>query len=164
MSDQLQITTKLDAKGLPISARCEGDVAATPEKVWQVLADVEGFAGRVPMLSKVVRKGELVEVDLKFRITLFSVGFRFTARALIEEGRRLELVWVSGEPRDMRLTLEVEPSQIGSRLVTTAAFDLYSLGWVVKYFLKHHPEIQCGVYPGVAIALHTHLGRAAAGL
>jgi carbon monoxide dehydrogenase subunit G len=138
-------------------------VAASPEAVWRVLVDVENFAGRVPMLSKVVKKGELVGVDLKFRITLFSVGFRFVARAIIDEGKRLELVYVSGEPKDMRLTLEVEPTPAGSRLITTATFDLYSLGWVVKYFLKHHPEIQCGVYPGVAIALHTHLGRAAAG-
>ena len=41
-------------------------------------------------------------------------------------------------------------------------FDLHSLGWLVKYFLKHHPEIQHGIFPGVALVLIDSLKRALA--
>jgi len=160
---ELTLTTRLGRDGLPISASCDGMIAASAERVWSVLEDVERFAGRVPMISKVRRSGDMVDVDLKFKIALFSVTFRFGARAEIDRGKRLELIGTSGEPKDIRLTMEVEPAGEHARLRTHTSFDLYSLGWVTKYFLKHHPEIQCGVFPGVAIALHTFLGRAATG-
>jgi carbon monoxide dehydrogenase subunit G len=157
------VRTRLGDDGLPVAADCEGVVAAPPAKVWAVIEDVDRFAGRVPMIAGIKQRGAEVDVDLKFRVTLFSVHFRFVARAEIEPGRRLVLVGISGEPKQIRLSLESEPSGAGTLLRTHASFDLHSLGWVVKYFLKHHPEIQCGVFPGVAIALHTFLARAALG-
>ena len=39
-------------------------------------------------------------------------------------------------------------------------FDLMSLGWLAKYFLRHHPEIQFGIFPGVALVLVDSLRRA----
>jgi hypothetical protein len=42
-----------------------------------------------------------------------------------------------------------------------AEFEVKSLGWLAKYFLKHHPEIQYGIFPGVALALLDSLKRAA---
>ena len=41
-----------------------------------------------------------------------------------------------------------------------ASFEVESLGWLVKYFLKHHPEIRHGIFPGVALVLHDSLRRA----
>lgn len=36
-----------------------------------------------------------------------------------------------------------------------------SLGWLVKAFLKHHPEIRFGVFPATALRSSTPGGRAA---
>lgn len=35
-----------------------------------------------------------------------------------------------------------------------------SLGWLAKYFLRHRPEIQFGVMPGVAVGLLESIRRA----
>ena len=48
-------------------------------------------------------------------------------------------------------------------LRSTAAFDAMSLGWLAKYFLEHHPEIQFGVMPGVAIGLLASMRLALSG-
>jgi hypothetical protein len=40
-------------------------------------------------------------------------------------------------------------------------FDIESLGWLVKLFLKHHPEIQFGVFSGCALALLESMRTAA---
>ena len=78
-----------------------------------------------------------------------------------EPTRTLELKWVSGEPRNIHLRFHVVPSADGQTctLTTQAAFDVRSLGWLAKYFLKHHPEIQYGIFPGVALALFDSIRR-----
>jgi hypothetical protein len=43
----------------------------------------------------------------------------------------------------------------------TAEIDVRSLGWLAKYFLGHHPEIQHGILPGVALALLDSMRRIA---
>ena len=38
-------------------------------------------------------------------------------------------------------------------VTTSVTYDIYSLGWLVKYFLRHHPEIQLGVFPGTVLTI-----------
>jgi hypothetical protein len=67
------------------------------------------------------------------------------------------------EPKDIRLRFTLTPTE-GGRACSAEAdveFDLTSLGWMAKYFLRHHPEIQFGVFPGVALVLVDSLRRAA---
>jgi len=40
-------------------------------------------------------------------------------------------------------------------------YDAMSLGWLVKFFLKHHPEILHGVFPGTVLVLLDAMRRAA---
>lgn len=151
-----------DAAGKPSGAEATVVVAATPARIWQFIENVEGYAGVVPMLHKVRRSGDRVQVHLKFKISLFSVGFDFTADASYERERWLELRWIEGEPRDLRLRYDIADRGDGSSTVRASiSFDPYSLGWLTKYFLKHHPEIQFGIFPGCALALADTVRRVA---
>ena len=156
------IAVELGADGVPTSATATARIAATPARVWQCIENVEAYPAIVPMLSKVKRQGDRVTVHLKFRITLFSVGFDFTADATYEPGKWLELKWVAGEPRNLRIRYDIDDGGDGT-CVTRASisFDTMSLGWLAKYFLKHHPEIQYGIFPGCALALVDSMRKAA---
>ena len=201
--------------GLPCGAVATGFVERPAEQLWAVILDVDRFPVRIPMIDRVRRDPrtdrERVSVDLRFKVTVVSVGYGFVADVvktetvaatppgwrptdpceapsarlptatppgwrptdpceapsarLIENApeptRTLELKWVSGEPRNIHLRFHVVPSADGQTctLTTQAAFDVRSLGWLAKYFLKHHPEIQYGIFPGVALALFDSIRR-----
>jgi hypothetical protein len=146
-----------------MSASALGRIDRPVTHVWSIIADVAGLAGRVPMVRRVRLDGDRVTVELRFKIALFSVGFQFVAAETHEEPRWLELRWVAGEPRGIRLRFELEPLDDGRACLLRAAgeFDAMSLGWLTKYFLRHHPEIQYGIFPGVALALFDSMRRAA---
>jgi hypothetical protein len=116
------------------------------------------------MVHAARRVGDDVTFDLRFKVGFFSVGFQFTARATYEPPRSLELRWTAGEPRDIRLRFTLTPLEGGAACAVEGdgEFDLQSLGWLVKYFLRHHPEIAHGVFPGVALVLIDSLKRAVA--
>ncbi len=149
--------------GMPVGAVAGVRIAASPERAFAVLSDVQSYAGRVPMVHRVKLDGERVTVSLKFKISLFSVGFEFVADASREDNRWLELRHVSGEPRELRLRFDVLPEGDGSLVYATISFDVMSLGWLAKYFLKHHPEIQYGIFPGASLALLDSMRRAVEG-
>lgn len=156
------IRLHLGADGVPAGATAGLIIAAAPQRVWEVISNVDGYAGLIPMIHKIHREGDRVTVKLKFRISLFSVGFEFVADATRDEGRALELVHVSGEPRALRLRFTLEPTGDGRTVLNAAIwFDMFSLGWLVKFFLKHHPEIQYGVFPGSAVVMVDSIRRGA---
>src|SRR3569833_3459111 len=101
------------------------------------------------MMSKATREQDRVHVHLKFKITLFSVGFDFVAHATYEENKWLELRGIYGDKRDLHIRFELcGDGESASTLKATISFDPFSLGWLSKYFLKHHPEIRYGIFPG----------------
>jgi ribosome-associated toxin RatA of RatAB toxin-antitoxin module len=159
------IHVRVAPDGRPLGAattmRIERPVAA----VWAVLSDIERYAGRLPMVDRARRRGDHVDFDLKFRVGLFSAGFEFSAHATYEEPNWLELRWTSGEPRGVRFRYTLTPLDDGAACLVEgdAEFDVQSLGWLVKYFLKHHPEIQHGIFPGVSLVLIDTLRRIATG-
>lgn len=148
-------TVTIDEEGLPRAAKAQGRIERPLASVWKVISDVESYAGHVPMIHKVHLHGDRATVDMKFKVALFSVGFQFVVEVVREAERSIELRYVSGEPRGIKLRFEVEPLDDGKAclLKTHGEFDAMTLGWLTKYFLKHHPEIQFGVMPGVAIGL-----------
>jgi len=158
------VQVRLGPGGMPVGASATSRIDRPVAEVWAVLADVERYAGFLPMVHRARRHGDDVTYDLKFRIGFFSVGFQFTAHATWEEAKWLELRWLAGEPKAIRLRFELTPIDGGRACTVTGdgEFDLHSLGWLVKYFLKHHPEIQHGIFPGVALVLIDSLKRALA--
>ena len=157
----LQIKVAADQR--PIGASAVMRIAAPLARVWQVVSEVDRYAERVPMVSKVRRQGDRVQVDLKFKVALFTAGFEFTADVAMEKERWLELRWVAGEPRGIRLRFELTSIEGGAATLIRGdgEFDAMSLGWLVKFFLKHHPEIQHGIFPGTTLVLLDAMRRAA---
>jgi hypothetical protein len=146
----------------PVGATAAMRIAAPPARIWAVVSDVSNYGANIPMIHRVRRDGDRVNVHLKFKVALFSVGFDFTADARYDEGHWLELDWVAGEPRGIFMRFDLEPGPDGGTVLgTTVRYDLFSLGWLVKTFLKHHPEIQFGVFPGTALVLLEAMRRAA---
>jgi ribosome-associated toxin RatA of RatAB toxin-antitoxin module len=156
------IEVDLGPDGVPLGATAVARVAATPAQLWKYIFAVENYPGMIPMISRVARNGDRVTVHLKFKISLFSVGFDFTADATFEDQRWLELRWVAGEPRELRIRFDLDDCGNGSCEVRAGIwFDVFSLGWVAKYFLRHHPEIQFGILPGSALTIVESLRRLA---
>jgi carbon monoxide dehydrogenase subunit G len=153
----------LGPDGLPAVAVAATRMAATPARVWAVVSDVGSYAGRVPMMDRIRKDGDRVTVGLRFKVALFSVRFEFVADVRREEGRVLEIRGLSGEPRGLRLRFDLAPMDGGRETMVhaTAEIDVHSLGWLAKYFLGHHPEIQHGILPGVALALLDSMRRIA---
>jgi ribosome-associated toxin RatA of RatAB toxin-antitoxin module len=146
-------------------ATARGLVRAARDRVWRAVADVEDYPKRLPMIRQARRLGpDRVGLDLRFGVTFLSVRFSFTAAVRAREGESLELVWESGEPRDLHLGFALADAGSGATLlVTDARFDPRSLGWLTKVFLKHHPEIEHGILPGVALSLLASVQRAVDG-
>ena len=157
------VSIRFAENGSPVGATAVARIDRAASDVWPVLVEIERFAGRLPMIHRASRRGDEIVLDLRFKVGLiFSVGFQFVARIVQGPGHRLELRWISGEPRDVLLRFELTALDgEGACLVESeGAFDVMSLGWLAKYFLKHHPEIQFGIFPGVALVLIDSLRRA----
>lgn len=160
----VDLKVHLDDDGTPRGATAREKLNVTVDRLWDVIVDVDRFPGRIPMMHRVRLDGSRATIDLKFKLALFSVGFRFVVDVKKEEKKWLELRWVSGEPKGIKLRFDLEETDEGKATFLTStgecdtpAFaggpDVMSLGWLTKYFLKHHPEIQFGIIPGVAVGL-----------
>ena len=148
-----------DAK--PFGARAQAHILAPPERVWQLLTSFERYPEKVPMIHSALVEGDQVTLALRFRMGIFSTTFQFRAHIEREEGRRLALRWIEGLPRNIFVAFELEPDAGGTRLKCEISYDIQSLGWVVKYFLKHHPEMALGSYAGTALVLVDAVRKAA---
>jgi carbon monoxide dehydrogenase subunit G len=157
------VKVRLAPDGKPTGAAAVARIEHPVAVVWAAIADVERYAKHLPMVHRARRQGDDVTFELRFKIGFFSVGFEFRAHATYEAERWLELRWTGGEPKDIRLrfTLTATEDGRGCTVEGDGEFDMMSLGWLAKYFLRHHPEIQFGIFPGVALVLIDSLRRTA---
>lgn len=158
---QVRVVVELGPDGRPRASEAEARLSTTAARLWEAIADIEAYPGRVPMIHRVRREGDRVTVKLRFKIALFSARFEFVADVHAEPERLVELRWVAGEPRGLLLRFEMSPDGPDCCIVRArAALDVTSLGWLVTAFLRHHPEIAFGVTPGVALNLIDAMRRA----
>lgn len=159
------IRVRHGADGGPVEATAARRVKATMARVWSTISDVQSYGGRIPMMDSVKVDGNVATVHLRFGLSLFSARFSFKVARELLEGRAVHLRYVEGEPRDLHIRLEVHPASTpdASVLVATIGFDVFSVGWLAKFFLKHHPEIRYGIYPGAASALLDTMRRVSEG-
>jgi len=152
----------LGPDGAPVGACAARKLRGERDRVWRIMTDVDGMATRVPMIQRVQRDGRAVIVHLRFGVSLISANFAVKVEPVTVENRSLELRYVSGEPAGLTIRHDlVDAAEPGHALLYTAVgFDVYSVGFLAKFFLKHHPEIRYGVYPGSALALLDSVRRA----
>lgn len=144
----------LTDRGLPCGALALGKIRAPVPEVWQVLSEIERLPERIPMIHRTKVDGDRLEMQLRFKIALLSAKFGFEARADEIAEKRLVLSYVAGEPRDIEIRFDLAPlDDRTTALFVGMAFDIESLGWLVSFFLKNHPEIRYGVYPGCVLSL-----------
>jgi hypothetical protein len=159
------IRVRHGADGGPVEATAARRVKATPARVWSTISDVQSYAGRIPMMDSVKIDGNVATVHLRFGLSLFSARFSFKVARELVEGSTVILRYVEGEPRDLHIRLDVLPASAPgeSLLYATIGFDVFSVGWLAKFFLRHHPEIRYGIYPGAASALLDTMRRVSEG-
>lgn len=149
------IQVHLGADGGPVGSTAVRRVGVSPARMWAIISDVGSYGGRVPMMDQVRMDGRFVTAQLRFGVSLFSTKFSFKVERVMDEGRSVELRWVEGEPRDLHIRLGITPASTPDAclLRVDISFDIFSLGWLAKFFLKNHPEIRYGVFPGAALTL-----------
>lgn len=157
--------------GRPRGASSLQLVRAPADALWQVVRDPTAFPSFVRMVDSVQRLKadadgeELLRVNLRFKITLFAAKFHFVARVHRVEHQLVELGYVSGKVRDVNIRFEIAPA--GDRLALLLCFigfDQTSLGWLVKLFINHHPEIDWGVHAGSVMSVSASVRAAAEAL
>src|SRR5688500_3822913 len=94
--------------GTPRGATAQEKLSVPLDRLWGVIVEVDKFPERIPMIHRVRLDGDRATVDLKFKLSLFSVGFHFVVDIHQEEKKWLELRWVSGEPRGIKLRFDLE--------------------------------------------------------
>jgi carbon monoxide dehydrogenase subunit G len=156
------IELELDGAGEPIASTAFARIERTPAEVWAVISDVDRYGRYIPMIHRITRTGDRVRVELRFKVAVYSAKFTSEGRISEERERWLDIAYISGEPHGMAIRFELAPAGDGraTMLATYVRFDPYSLGWLVKFFLKHHPEIRFGVVSGTALTLLDAIRRA----
>ncbi len=105
---------------------------------------------------------ERFRANLCFKIAIFSVRFHFAVNVRRESNRLLELSYHAGKVRDLLIRLQLQSEQAESTILQCRVrFDIYSLGWLVNLFVKHHPEIEWGIHPGSALSIAQAVRRLA---
>lgn len=159
------VEIKLDSKGTAVGARGWHRIELPPAKVIERvahLASADDVGKHLPptlaMVRHIKRHGDVIDLGLQFKVAFLSVKFG-THMKLALEGQTARITYLSGEPRDLALVMQLHAEgDAASVLELDVGFDIDSLGWVTKYFLRHHPEIRTGIFSGVAC---TVLGAAA---
>jgi hypothetical protein len=146
--------------GRPRAAAALVLVKAPADVLWGIVGDIDRFPKLIRMVHSVrhlppTPEGvQVVRVNLRFKVAFFSTKFDFVATRREVGERRVEVYYLSGKVRDVAIEIEVLPvSEDRSVLRCHVGFDPLSLGWLVKVFLRHHPEIEWGLHTGSVMSI-----------
>lgn len=135
-------------------------VAAPADVLWSIVGDIDRFPKLIRMVHSVrhleptAAGVDVVKVNLRFKVAFFSTKFDFVATRAVTGDRRVEVHYLSGKVRDVVIELEVlEVDEEHSVLRCHVGFDPLALGWLVKVFLRHHPEIEWGLHTGSVMSI-----------
>jgi hypothetical protein len=104
------------------------EIAATPQRVWSVLADFAGYDRWNPMLKKMRGKPQ-VGSKIRFALAAGPVPVRFSAEVVtVEPGR--ELVWIG--PASPRALRRVVSGEQWFRLTATAGGTHFEHGEIFR--------------------------------
>jgi hypothetical protein len=118
------------------------------------------FVKHIPMVRELKRDGDRFRIELQFRVSVLSVRFGGTTRLVRESESAVRFDYIDGEPVGLSLRFAAHALEDKALLQIDVAFDIDSLGWLAKHFLRHHPEIRDGAHTGTAVAIVEALRRA----
>ena len=98
----------------------EALVAAAPEVVFDVVADVERYPDFLPDVKSVRREADRVTMTVQAG----PIELRFTNRARFDRPRAIDLDLVEGPFKTMRARWSFEPAPGGTRVRYQAQFEL----------------------------------------
>jgi len=146
--------------GRPRAASAAVLVEAPADLLWDIVGSIDRFPKLIRMVHSVrhlppTAAGlDVVNVELRFKIAFFGAKFGFVATREIVGERRVEVRYLRGKVRDAYIDIEVVPvSDTQSALRCHVGFDPLALGWLVKVFLRHHPEIEFGLHTGSVMSI-----------
>lgn len=154
-------------------ALVEAPLERVVEEVRRIRTHEGGFLRDVNLIHRVQvltgpPGGLRLRLAMRYRFLFFRTTFEVDADVLLGEGASLDLVGVSGKPSGLRAhfrALPVSPAGRPETLVfCSLRFDIASLGWLVDYFLRHHPEIELGVFSATAPVIVLTLKEAVEGV
>jgi hypothetical protein len=140
-------------------ALVEAPLERVVEEVRRIRSQEGGFLREVNLIHRVkvlpAEGGALrLRLAMRYRFLFFRTTFEVDADLLLGEGASLDLVGVSGKPSGLLAHFRAVPVSPGGRAATlvfcSLRFDIASLGWLVDYFIRHHPEIELGVFSATA--------------
>jgi len=147
-------------EGRPRAASAATLVKAPADLLWEIVGSIDRFPKLIRMVHRVrhlppTPEGlDVVNVDLRFKIAFFGAKFGFVAAREVVGERRIEVRYIRGKVRDAYIDIEVQPvSEDTSALRCHVGFDPLALGWLVKVFLRHHPEIEFGLHTGSVMSI-----------
>lgn len=141
------------------AALVEAPLVRVVEEVRGIRTNQGGFLRDVNLIHKVTvlpgpSGGLRLRLALRYRFLFFRTTFEVDADVTLGEGASLDLVGVAGKPSGLLAhfrALPVSPAgQPATLVMCSLRFDVSSLGWLVDYFLRHHPEIELGVFSATA--------------
>ena len=151
-------------------------VDAPIDEVRQAVARVRtesgGFLNNLNMISgfKILEdSGERmrVRIDTRYRFFILRLGLHVIVEIALPGDGSLDLHTVGGRIRDLRAHFRLRPAGEDDRqtlFYCSLSYDVRSVGWLVDYFLRHHPEVEMGVFaataPVIAYALKEQVERA----
>jgi hypothetical protein len=114
----------------------------------------KAFVDHIPMVRDLRRERDRFVIELQFKVSILSVRFGATQRLVRESPDAVRFDYIEGEPRGLSLRFAGHPLEgAESLLQVDVGYDIDSLGWLAKHFLKHHPEIRDGAHAGTAVAI-----------
>lgn len=142
-------------------ALVDAPLAQVVSEVRSIRAQRGGFLRNVNIINKVTFLGDegdrqRIRLELRYRFFLFRTRFQLDADVTVGDDGSLDLVGVSGKPQGLRAHFRARPVVVSedgreqTLVYCSLRFDVNSLGWLVDYFLRHHPEIELGVFSATA--------------
>ena len=111
------------------------------------------FVKHIPMVRELKRNGDRFRIELQFRMSILSVRFGASMRLVRETPYAVRFDYIEGEPERLSLRFAAHELDGRSLLQIDVGYDIDSLGWLAKHFLRHHPEIRDGAHTGTAVAI-----------
>lgn len=129
-------------------------INAPVQKVWNVITDYEHYPEFMPQTKRVAVEKENdnvwnVEYNLYFKFTIIKITVHYVVETYLDPPYDIWWTTKEGADNDIKLAMgrwELFPlSENKTAAFYTIYSDLKSMGRLIKFFLKHQPQIELAI-------------------